>query len=406
MLKYTHYKKYQFAFWALICTAAASLIHAIIVYGFITGKTFGTFHPATTLLALTANFFLGLSLIFSEAAERKWLKIAGMSILILGLILIATIFLGIGSSDIGFRSVLEKIHLVAAVAGELTVIFFILNFLDEIRTVKLEDTASGNKKFSTSYLIMVVIVAFVFTLFLGGMVTKETYTARYWDNRNLEKMNEFVGRCDRRTYKNDNGDTLSYLLMTPLDYDSQQQYPLVVSLPYGGYHSPPAQWLAESGNRKKYPAFLFVPFCPEGAGWGGIPNYPTIDTLVFEAIEALEKEIAIDTKRIYVSGVSRGGYGSWHFITARPDMFAAAVPVCGGGDPELGANIVDVAVWAFHGEKDRNVPVSGSRKMIEAIKSAGGDPKYTEFSGAGHNIWHDVTITPGLLDWLFAQGRE
>jgi predicted peptidase len=90
----------------------------------------------------------------------------------------------------------------------------------------------------------------------------------------------------------------------------------------------------------------------------------------------------------------------------RPEMFAAAVPVCGGGDPSLASKIAGVAVWAFHGEDDRNVPVSRSREMITAMKAAGGDPKYTEYPDAGHNIWDRVSTQSGLLDWLFAQKRE
>jgi predicted peptidase len=127
--------------------------------------------------------------------------------------------------------------------------------------------------------------------------------------------------------------------------------------------------------------------------------------LVYEAIESL-KDPGIDEKRRYVTGISRGGYGSWNFICKRPEMFAAAVPVCGGGDPQFASRIVDVAVWAFHGEKDRNVLVSGSRNIIEAMKKVGGDPKYTEFSGEGHNIWYQVSMTPALWDWMFAQRRD
>ena len=93
-------------------------------------------------------------------------------------------------------------------------------------------------------------------------------------------------------------------------------------------------------------------------------------------------------------------------LAPNPDLFAAAVPVCGGGNPQLASTITDVDVWAFHGEKDRNVPVENSRSMIDAIKKSGGSPKYTEFSDAGHNIWDQVMNTPGLLDWLFAQEKD
>jgi predicted peptidase len=107
-----------------------------------------------------------------------------------------------------------------------------------------------------------------------------------------------------------------------------------------------------------------------------------------------------------VSGNSRGGYGAWQYISVRPDMFAAAIPISGEGDPRFGLKIARVPVWAFHGDQDLNVPVSGSRNIINTMKFAGGKPKYTEYPNAGHDIWKSVTSTPGLLDWLFAQKRE
>ena len=127
--------------------------------------------------------------------------------------------------------------------------------------------------------------------------------------------------------------------------------------------------------------------------------------LVYETINALA-EPGIDVKRRYVTGVSRGGYGTWQFICNRPDMFAAAMPVSGAGDPELASKVVNMPIWAFHGAKDRNVPVSGSRDMITAIKKAGGHPEYTEYPDEEHNIWDKVSETPGLWNWLFAQKRK
>jgi predicted peptidase len=189
--------------------------------------------------------------------------------------------------------------------------------------------------------------------------------------------------------------------------------PLVISLPYGGQPgtdkirqiegASAAELLSIDSNRQKYPAFLFIPHRPPGAGWGGISSYPPVDSLVYEAITSLDQQYGIDVKRRYVTGISLGGYGTWHFISTRPDLFAAAIPVCGAGDPALVRKMINVHVWAFHGRHDRNVPVSGSRDMIEAFKKTGGNPKYTEFPNKAHNIWYEVTTTPGLLDWLFAQ---
>jgi predicted peptidase len=94
------------------------------------------------------------------------------------------------------------------------------------------------------------------------------------------------------------------------------------------------------------------------------------------------------------------------FITTRPQAFAAAVPVCGVGDPALAAEIVDVPVWAFHGRNDRNVPVRGSSVMIAAIRKAGGDPRYTEYPNEGHAIAHLAYKDSTLLDWMFGQQRK
>jgi predicted peptidase len=205
--------------------------------------------------------------------------------------------------------------------------------------------------------------------------------------------------------------------MKPLDYDPQKKYPLVVCLHGGTWGLPPdairhvevpepSVILSNQENRKKYSAFLFVPQCPPGASWGGVPGYPAADSLVFETMQALEEEFRIDEKRRYVAGGSGGGMGSWHFIGTRPDMFAAAIPFCGAGNPALAPKMMDVPVWAFHGSVDRNVPVSGSRDMVAAIRKAGGKPRYTEFPGVGHNVWPSIISTPGVLDWLFTQKRD
>jgi len=241
----------------------------------------------------------------------------------------------------------------------------------------------------------------------------ENKTPAYWEKKNFERAQELAQLFEARTFVNNQGEQLLYRLLKPLNYDPQKKYPLVVCLHHGGVHgndniaqlsSEPAPLLSNAVNRSKYAAFLFVPQCPKGSQFGGLPNF-SIDSLVFEAIGALEKEFSVDTTRRYVTGISGGGFGSWYFICTRPKMFAAAIPICGGGDPEFAKQIKDIPVWAFHGEKDTDVPVEYARNMIEAIKKEGGNPKYTEFAGAGHYIWDRVENTPGLIDWLFAQKR-
>jgi predicted peptidase len=117
--------------------------------------------------------------------------------------------------------------------------------------------------------------------------------------------------------------------------------------------------------------------------------------------------LAIDPTRVYVTGQSMGGVGTWGIIAKHADRFAAAVPVCGIWSPEDAPKMNGVAIWAFHGDKDPTVPVAGSRDMIAALKKATVKPesRYTELAGVGHGSWGPAYATPELWDWLFAQRR-
>jgi len=247
-------------------------------------------------------------------------------------------------------------------------------------------------------------------LFLGVNLFGEGIRARYPQLEAIKQARIF----EARTFSNRRGDTLSYRLLRPEGYDSTQRYPLLISLHGGaGYGTDNirqlASWeigrLTEPGNRKKYPAFILAPQCSRGTSWGGLPHLVPRDTIVFDLLNALEAEFSIDPNRRYVAGHSLGGYGTWSFIGTRPGVFAAALPLSGAGDPGLAKNMVDVAIWAFHGETDRNVPVAGCRTVIQAIQQAGGHPRYTEFAGVGHYLNPSLDATPGILDWLFSQRR-
>ena len=244
-----------------------------------------------------------------------------------------------------------------------------------------------------------------------------------------EKAPETARIFEARTYVSHLGDTIPYRLLKPLDYDPKKKYPLVVCLSGSGGRGTdnvkqiagcwPAQILSKKENRKKYPSFLFVPQCPLGSDWGASlserqrkawvqacrPLRPSTESLVFAIISLLEKEFSTDPDRRYVTGQSMGGSGSWHYILTYQQMFAAAIPVCGGADPYLGQMIIELPIWAFQVQKDDLAPVELSRDMIKAIKEAGGNPRYTEFQDADHFSWPLAYDTPGLLDWLFDQKR-
>ena len=124
---------------------------------------------------------------------------------------------------------------------------------------------------------------------------------------------------------------------------------------------------------------------------------------LIELIKKSLKEHSINPARIYVTGQSMGGAGTYSAILAEPNLFAAAVSVCGRGQPDQAKKIVPLPIWIFHGEKDRVVPTQHSREMVKALKKAGGKPNYTEYAGVSHNSWPPAYADIKLWEWLFAQ---
>ena len=126
-----------------------------------------------------------------------------------------------------------------------------------------------------------------------------------------------------------------------------------------------------------------------------------------DLLPALQKEFpAIDPRRLYVTGASMGGFGTWDLLARRPDWFAAAVPIDGGADLETAATVAPVPIWAFHGAQDGAIRPERSRTMIAALADVGGEPRYTEYPAVGRNAWKRAYAEPDLLSWLFAQRRS
>lgn len=217
---------------------------------------------------------------------------------------------------------------------------------------------------------------------------------------------------------------LPYRLLKPRNYDRSKKYPLVVFLHGAGERGDDnTKQLVHGMNdfasdeiMAKYPAFVFAPQCPAeqkwvDVDWGAkshtLPEKPSRSlSAALQAIEALRQEFSLDEKRIYITGLSMGGYGVWDAIARRPELFAAAAPICGGGDPALAKQVQVVAIWAFHGDADNAVPVERSREMIAALKAAGAHPKYTEYPGVGHDSWTQTYHDPALYEWLFTQRKK
>lgn len=127
---------------------------------------------------------------------------------------------------------------------------------------------------------------------------------------------------------------------------------------------------------------------------------------VWEMLRTTIQDYRVDRSRIYLTGLSMGGFATWELAMAQPDVFAAIVPVCGVGPADFAANLVDTPVWAFHGAQDKNVPVAGSREPINALRRLGAQPRYSEYPDLAHDCWDRAYATPELWTWLLQQRRR
>lgn len=158
-------------------------------------------------------------------------------------------------------------------------------------------------------------------------------------------------------------------------------------------HGPPK--LVET--KGPFPFILVSPQSP-GRGW----NPEVLNALVDSVI----KQYRVDKRRVYVTGLSMGGYGTWALAAAYPEKFAALAPICGGGNPADADKLAKLPIWVFHGAKDTTVPFKRSEEMVEALKAAGGHPKFTVYPEAGHDSWTETYANPEFYEWLLAQKRS
>lgn len=217
---------------------------------------------------------------------------------------------------------------------------------------------------------------------------------------------------------------LPYRLLAPARPLPGQRYPLVLFLHGAGERGDDNQaqlaylpaWLAEPAAREAFPCYVLAPQCRAERRWVEVdwsapestPQRPTPSPDLLAAITALEETLAreaVDPDRIYLTGLSMGGYGAWDLAARLPDRFAALLPVCGGADEATAAKLVGLPVWCFHGDADTAVPVGRSRTMIAALRAAGGAPRYSELAGVGHDAWTPAYRDRAVLEWLFAQRR-
>lgn len=196
---------------------------------------------------------------------------------------------------------------------------------------------------------------------------------------------------------------LNYLVYLPANYDNQTSWPVVLFLHGGGergddiddvkVHGPPM--LIEAGQ--DFPFIMIAPQSPVDRWW-----QPTELSVLLDMIE---QTYNVDADRIYVTGLSLGGIGTWRQGNYEPDRFAALAPICGGGEIYWAAALKDLPIWAFHGAKDKVISVARSQAMVDAIRDQGGQAKLTIYPDADHDSWTQTYDDPAFWDWLLAQSR-
>jgi len=239
------------------------------------------------------------------------------------------------------------------------------------------------------------------------------------------------GAYERKTVRVKEGDgeiELGWRLLSPATIEPGRRYPVVLFLHGAGERGDdntaqleylPA-WLAEPALRARHPCFVIAPQCrPErrwaDAAWADPASSPQaaepttemagVIAILAEVLSDPSTAAAVDPDRVYLTGLSMGGFGTWDLAARSPERFAAIMPICGGGDERTAPRLARVPVWAAHGDADKAVPVERSRRMIAALKAAGGSPTYVEMPGVGHDSWTPTYRDPAALAWLFGQRR-
>lgn len=146
------------------------------------------------------------------------------------------------------------------------------------------------------------------------------------------------------------------------------------------------------GSKKDFPFVVAYPQCPAHTYW----HTPYLN----EWLEEVKTSVRVDESRIYLTGISMGGYGTWRWASGNPEKFAAIIPICGGGDPSKASRLVHMPIWAFHGAKDDIVPLSETLEMTEAVKAAGGKAELTIYPDLYHDSWTKTYNNPKIYDWL------
>jgi len=198
---------------------------------------------------------------------------------------------------------------------------------------------------------------------------------------------------------------LNYLLYLPEGYDQngKKAWPLILFLHGAGERGDNLDLVKKHGppkivEQKCLPFIIVSPQCPAEKRW----SVRDLDLL----LEKIIKDHRVEKTRIYLTGLSMGGYGTWEYATEKPERFAAIAPICGGGSPWQAYRLASMPVWVFHGTKDPVVPIEKSEEMVKALKKVNGNVKFTVYPEAGHDSWTETYNNQKLYDWFLKHQRE
>lgn len=199
--------------------------------------------------------------------------------------------------------------------------------------------------------------------------------------------------------------TSEYLLYLPEGYrNGTDEWPLIFYLHGAGERGSEIGLLEKTGlprilrNRTGFPFVVASPQCPAGQWWSSILLITLLDDII--------DRYRINRNRVYITGLSMGGYATWNLACRYPDRFAAAAPICGGGNPHLAQHMKDVPAWIFHGAKDDIVSIGESERMVTALREAGGNVEFTVYPEAGHDSWTETYNNPALYQWFLSHTRK
>lgn len=204
------------------------------------------------------------------------------------------------------------------------------------------------------------------------------------------------------------GESFAYCIYVPPAYDAAQSWPIILALHGSGERGEDGFLQTDVGigralrrHHEWVPAIVVMPQCRPGMAWSG-----PMAQMALRTVEETSRRYRVDPARFYITGLSLGGAGTFEIGAMVADKVAALAPICGFGSPELGGELADIPMWAFHGALDEHVPVEATRALIRAIEAAGGHPKYTEYPEGSHFIWDRVYGNREFWQWLLAQRRD